>query len=60
MIGENEKQVFGRCEGCENMGVIYGSGGWSFPACYHKPYNGKWTREIEICPIGKKNRREPR
>lgn len=54
---EEKEQVYGRCEGCESMEVIH-SGGWSFPACYHKPYNGKWTREIEICPVEKKNNQD--
>ena len=55
MLGDEEKEIRGRCAGCESMRVIYGTGGWSFPACYQEPYKGKWTAEIEHCPIGIEN-----
>lgn len=49
-----KKDITGRCSGCEFVRMVSG-GGWSFPACYHKPYDGKWTREIKTCPIGKRS-----
>ena len=39
-----------RCEGCKYCKRIYANGGWSFYACYHEPYHGKWVAEIKDCP----------
>lgn len=40
----------GRCEECEFCKRICAQGGWSFYACYHSPYRGKWVAEIKDCP----------
>ncbi|MBQ8279510.1 MAG: hypothetical protein IJZ23_06990 [Roseburia sp.] len=42
-----------RCEGCEYVRKVYGTGGWCFIGCYHRPYTGKWVAEIKECPKGK-------
>lgn len=39
-----------RCKGCKYNRRIYANGGWSFIACYHPPYHGKWVAEIKDCP----------
>lgn len=45
----NKNDIRGRCENCENA-QITSCGNWSFVSCTHKPYKGKWTREIKDCP----------
>ena len=40
----------GRCDGCKYCKRIYANGGWSFFACYHSPYKGKWVVKIKDCP----------
>ena len=38
-----------RCYGCESC---LGVSAWNFDflGCYHKPYKGKWIKEIKDCP----------
>lgn len=42
-----------RCRKCEYARTIYMDIG-KFKGCIHEPYKGKWTAEIDECPIGRK------
>ena len=46
----DNKHPNGRCEGCKFCKWINANGGWSFYACYHSPYRGKWVAKIKDCP----------
>ena len=48
--GHND-DAYGRCTGCDWCKPVTAFGGWTFPACFHAPYHGKWTVEIKDCPI---------
>ena len=43
------------CDECHDCRVVYANGQWSFLACYHSPYRGKWVREIKTCPKEQKD-----
>lgn len=43
----NEKE---RCDGCKDCRTVYCNGGFQFYGCYHKPYRGKWVKDIKHCP----------
>lgn len=47
-----------RCEKCEYRRTVHANGGFTFHGCYHRPYTGKWVREIKDCPAGKEVRNE--
>jgi len=40
-----------KCTNCKHAKLVYGTGGWSFRACYCEPYKGKWVAEIKECPL---------
>ena len=50
---EYNKQLYGRCNGCQDSHIVYTNGGWSFYGCYCVPYHGKWVAEIQNCPKDK-------
>lgn len=50
----DNKQRHERCEKCKFCKRIYANGNWSFFACYHPPYRGKWVAEIKDCPKAEK------
>ena len=47
---EQKKIKDGRCKGCKHCRGL-SAGNFSFYACFHKPYRGKWVVEIKDCPM---------
>lgn len=42
-----------KCINCEYVEKL-SSGSFKFLGCFYPPYKGKWTAELEECPLGKK------
>jgi len=55
-----KEEITGRCKNCKyaEMRESTGANRWWFAACNHKPYQGKWAKEIEECPKKKEKRNE--
>ncbi len=57
MIKGEEIKLPGRCNMCDSSRMISANGNFSFPACFHPPYKGKWCAEIKDCPMSNNEKR---